>query len=70
MLTLNRCSDVLKPIPAYRRVLRTKILFVDVLYTNMIIIILSCFTSLDSSEPIQKSISVNREGLGTLITTK
>ena len=34
-----------------------------------IIIILSCLTSLDSSKPIQKRISVNHEGLSTPITT-
>ena len=38
--------------------------------TNFItIIILSCLKSLDSSKPIQKTISVNHEGLSTPITT-
>ena len=35
----------------------------------IIIIILSCLTSLDFSKPIQKRISVNHEGLSTPITT-
>ena len=35
----------------------------------IIIIILSCLTSLDSSKPIQKRISVNHKGLSTPITT-
>ena len=35
----------------------------------IIIIILSCLTSLDSCKPIQKKISVNNEGLSTPITT-
>ena len=35
----------------------------------MIIIILNCLISLDSSKPIQKRISVNHEGLSTPITT-
>ena len=36
---------------------------------HIIIIILSCLTSFDSSKPIQKKISVNHDGLSTLITT-
>ena len=35
----------------------------------LFIIILSFLTSLDSSKPIQKRISVNHEGLSTPITT-
>ena len=35
----------------------------------IIIIILSCLTSSDSSKPIQKRISVNHEGISTPITT-
>ena len=35
----------------------------------IIIIILSCLTSLDNSKPIQKRISVSHEGLSTPITT-
>ena len=35
----------------------------------IIIIILSCLTSLDSSKPIQKIISVSHKGLSTPITT-
>ena len=35
----------------------------------IIIIILSCWNSLDSSKPIQKRISINNEGLGTPVTT-
>ena len=36
---------------------------------DIIIIILSCLTSLDSSDPIQMRISINHEGLSTPITT-
>ena len=36
---------------------------VDCIIIIIIIIILSCLTSLDSSKPIQKRISVNHEGL-------
>ena len=35
----------------------------------IIIIILRCLTSLDTSKPIKKRISVNHEGLSTPITT-
>ena len=41
----------------------------DRLSQPIIIIILSSLTSLDSSKPIQKRISVNHEGLSTPITT-
>ena len=34
-----------------------------------IFLIFSCLTSLDSSKPIQKRISVSHEGLNTPITT-
>ena len=41
----------------------------NIIIIIIIIIILSCLTSLDSSKPIQKKISVNYKGLSTPITT-
>ena len=50
---------------------RTKTTIIHPEYAKLIIIIiiLNCLTSLDSSKPIQKRISVNNEGLSTPITT-
>ena len=45
--------------------------YISYFFKTMITIIinLSCLTSLDSSKPIQKRISVNHEGLSRPITT-
>ena len=59
-----------KPIFFIRIFISIPIVFCNLVSMKcIIIIILSCLTSSDSSKPIQKKIFVNHEGISTPITT-
>ena len=68
--TKKQTKNVRREAWAQKGVKRPRKKEVQIAYDYLIIIIiLSCLTSLNSSKPIQKRISVNHEGLNTPITT-